>query len=146
MRIEIENIYSILPFDNNVKLNIYKQLYTKKHIMITDEFKYELKNYLKYYDIIKYYQSIFETSNNNENHYTYKLLEDLILYFYGKSIKDAEYKILKQSIFNNFFQIMNLNHRLISQKLRLHYSKQIWNYMTTEERYDFHENNKICLN
>ena len=78
MRIEIENIYSILPFDNNVKFNIYKQLYTNKHIMITDEFKEDLKNYLKYYDLVAYYQNAFETLYNNENHYTYKLLEDLI--------------------------------------------------------------------
>lgn len=132
MKIEIENIYTILPFDNHVKFSIYTQLYKGKHFMVTDEFKKELKYYLKYKDIVLRYKNKY-----GENDYTYKLLENFIFYFYQKSMEETNYKILKDSIFDIFFQIMNMNLRLMSQKLQLHYSKQVWNYMRTEQRQSF---------
>ena len=131
MKIEIENIYSILPFNNDVKLNIYTQLYKGKHLMVTDEFKNELKYYLKYKDIVLHYKNIFD---GRDTDYTYRLLEDFIFYFHKKSIKDSNCKIFKDSIFNSFFQIMNSNMIFMSPKIRLHYSKHIWNYMNTGQR------------
>ena len=132
MKIEIENIYTILPFDNNVKFNIYTQLYKGRHFMVTDEFKNELKYYLKYNDIVLRYKNKY-----GDNDYTYKLLENFIFYFYKKSIEETDCKILKDSIFSLFFQIMNMNLRCMSQKLHLHYAKQVWNYMNTEQRQSF---------
>lgn len=132
MKIEIENIYTILPFDNNVKFNIYTQLYKERHFMVTDEFKNELKYYLKYNDIVLRYKNKY-----GDNDYTYKLLENFIFYFYKKSMEETDCKILKDSIFSLFFQIMNMNLRIMSQKLHLHYAKQVWNYMNTEQRQSF---------
>lgn len=132
MKIEIENIYTILPFDNNVKFNIYTQLYKGRHFMVTDEFKNELKYYLKYNDIVLRYKNKY-----GDNDYTYKLLENFIFYFYKKSMEETDCKILKDSIFSLFFQIMNMNLRFMSQKLHLHYAKQVWNYMNTEQRQSF---------
>ena len=132
MKIETENIYSILPFDNHVKFNIYTQLYKKKHFMVTDEFKNELTYYLKYKDVVSRYRNKY-----GDNDYTYKLLENFIFYFYNKSMEETDCRILKDSIFNGFFQIMNMNLRFMSQKLHLYYTKQVWNYMNTEQRQSF---------
>ena len=129
---EIENIYTILPFDNHVKFNIYTQLYKGRHFMVTDEFKNELKYYLKYNDIVLRYKNKY-----GDNDYTYKLLENFVFYFYKKSIEDTNCKTLKDSIFHMFFQIMNMNLRFMSQKLHLHYTKQVWNYMNTKQRQSF---------
>lgn len=76
MRQDIENIYKILPLCNDVKFNIYTQLY--KNNTISKILKNDLLTYVMLNNIIHTYQIALGKDNIDKHYFLYSLYNDLI--------------------------------------------------------------------
>lgn len=75
-REDLENIFTCLPFCNDIKLNVYTQMY-KHYGSISNEMKEDLMTYFLIDNIIDVYKNILG-SRENMSYYLYNLYNDLI--------------------------------------------------------------------
>ena len=99
MRLDIENIYSVLPFGNDIKYNIYKQMY-KNQFTISSVLKRDLQTFLMLNRVILTYQREFDTNYMDENYFLYNLYNDLI-HEHQRNIMDLYNN--SDALFHNYY-------------------------------------------
>ena len=136
MRTEIETVFTHLPFDNHIKYNIYTQLY-KTHYTIQKDLKCDLLSYMKIYDIVSQYKK----------HYGYKyemmLLNDLYGYMFHVMRSSVKMITMKSLVSSQYLEVLNVNHRFMSEKYYIMRIRKIWNIMSPYDRANFSQHIKL---
>lgn len=77
MRGDLENVFGVLPFGNDIKHTIYTQLY--RHLYaISPQLKQDLQTYLLLNEVICTYQAELATDYMDQNYFLYSLYNDLL--------------------------------------------------------------------
>lgn len=140
MRQDIENIYSVLPFGNDIKYNIYNQMY-KHQFTISSELKRDLQTFLMLNTVICTYQTELETDYTDINYFLFHLYNDLI-HEYHRNIMDLHYH--SDTLFHNYYFESNVHDSIQTNSIqRMEYSflmkriKYFWRLLSTNQRLNF---------
>lgn len=156
MRYDLENIYKILPVDNDIKYNIYTQMY-KNHATIDKPLKDDLITYFLLYEILVIYEETKVADEIDRLFFLYSLYNDLIhTNFYNRNVEDDALMFydLYLDNFNNFdykYHSMcaacdSINNLIsISDCYVLKRIKYYWRLLSPKKRKVFHSKVKNSL-
>jgi hypothetical protein len=143
MRTDLENIYTLLPFDNNVKFNIYNQMY-KKHYSISKELKEDIETNCFLKEIIQLSIDNFDTNISN-----YQTISLYILYCdlvqehssneYDDTVKNNTFDEVLVC-YDNYHNDMNRIRRRVTNNTKEYLTnkiKQLWRQFNPTERRDY---------
>ena len=137
MRNTVKNIYTILPFNNDIKFVIYTQMY--KHLnKLPNNFKEDLQTYLMLNYVIEKYRKNLQT-DYMDNYFLYSLYNDLLFENHVQQLeKDKDEDILFYNfcyesvlIESNSLQIYN-NYPILIQRI-----KYFWKILSSNRRKNF---------
>lgn len=144
MRECIENIFSIpLPFGNDIKYNIYKQMY-KKWFTIPIELQKDIKTFFLLDNIINTYKEKIINKTINYYNYMYTLYSDILVHHHTNTMsycKDELFNPQSSNCYeadethnnnNNNRHINTASYQYLVRKI-----KQFWLNFTPSERMNF---------
>lgn len=102
MRCDLENIYTILPFGNDIKYNIYTQMY-KNHSTIPTQLKDDLLSYFLLYKILVIYEEKRVADDIDKNFFLYSLYNDLIHNNHYNRSSEADSLLFHNLYLHTFF-------------------------------------------
>ena len=137
MRQDIENIFSVLPFGNDIKYHIYNQM-CKHQFTISFELKRDLQSYFMLDTVINTYQAELETDYMDHNYFLYHLYNDLIHEHHRSIMHDGD------TLFHNYYfesvvrdtiqpqNIQRMQHSFLMKRI-----KYFWRLLSTNQRLNF---------
>ena len=140
MRQDIENIYRVLPFGNDIKYTIYNQMC--KHLFtISPELKRDLLSYFMLNTVINTYQAELETDYMDQNYFLYSLYNDLI-HEHHRNIMDRYHD--GDTLFHNYYFESVIRDTIQTHNVqRMQYSflmkriKYFWRLLSVNQRLNF---------
>lgn len=132
MRNEVEIIYSQLPFNNDIKFNIYQLMY-KHFYTILPQLKEELIIYLKLNKVMEIYKRSY---TNDAKHGLYTLLSDLTI-FLSRTMENCNITQMKYHWVHN---VLYINYRNVSIQFLIKRVRQIWTLIGHLKRMQFLKN------
>ena len=141
MRQDIENIYSVLPFGNDIKYTIYSQMC--KLFTISSDLKHDLQTYFLINTVIRVYQAELETDYMDANYFLYQLYNDLVYEHHKNNRKKYQESdtlfhnyyfenVIRETIQNDNINIQRMQYPFLMKRITY-----FWRLLNVHQRLNF---------